>query len=52
MKSTKYQIYLETRYPDFIDEGVKTSRRLGERSLRSAQKIIAAVKREMNVGYI
>lgn len=42
------QFYLETRYPDFIDEGIKTSKRLGERSLRSAEKIIAAVKKELN----
>lgn len=42
------QFYLETRYPDFIDEGIKTSKMLGERALRSAQKIIAAVKKELN----
>ena len=42
------QFYLETRYPDFIDERIKISESLGERALLSARKIIAAVKKELN----
>lgn len=42
------QFYIETRYPDFIDERIIISKILGERALRSARKIIASVKKELS----
>ena len=41
------QFYLETRYPDFIDERIEISKILGEKAFLSARRIITAVKKEL-----